>query len=1204
MSVATLETKVLYGLKTNVIGNAHFITDNDILYPVGNALAIHNFAQRRQRLLPLPDKNNINIIAISPNKKYVALCEINEKPTISVYDTHSLKRKKTLGIPYEAPGVTGFSCISFSYDSCYIAAVTGEPDQTMIYYLWEKGKVESSIKLINQQNHAAIINLIACNPNDVGIISIAGDYYFKLLTVSETIWRPYGFSKAENLLISSIVWLTTDRLLAGTRDGRILIIENGDLKSIYNISEITMINFKIREDFIIQPTVIASKSIEKNNIEDNEFSVNDIRCLISFPKGFAFGFGLKTLMVFERDGQHKYLKKHIFIVPTQVSCELISDHYKINSISINLSYDSLLVTTGWSQLFYAKIFDIDSLLEPEPLKILGYSLHNGPIGGISMCTWKSIFMTYGITDQSVRIWDYENESLIMIKQYNEEIFSISLHPIGLFCLIGFSDKLRFLTILIDDLLPTEEFSIRNCRSAEFSHGGHLFGAVNGNIIQIYRTIGFNNCFLLKGHTSKIEKMIWSQNDMKLITVGSESTIYVWDMSNGSRIGEIILKHVLLKSVAVTADGEIIYCIADDNKIREIRDSVILREFNIDNVTMNLLLMGNSDCLAFISSPNGAIMSFKYPFQEPLESKHFHIHSTNINCMTISFHEQIVVTSDEDGNLCLWRVIITEKNLNLRDITYTNEILISKNDLEDKIRLIQELNLRISELETEQEYKIRQIEVMHNEKMRLVHQGYCDAIEELKIRIDKLQEDRTNELNNINVEIVKLKASHEKSMQELMMNYDAKLINEYDKFMAFEKSSYTMKKNNETKLEEINMNNQRELERIIKKFTDQIHEKNIKFEELEEEMSYQMRLHDEIKTQIEDDADREIIEMRSNYENQLHEERQINLKLRGEAGVLSNRYTASQKTIDDIKRQIVQLKNECKQYQKIIQQFENNVLDLKNEVSERDTTIQEKEKYINNIQRNNQDLEKHKFVLNYKIRELKNQIEPRDSEIKDLKKKIQYIEMELVNLHKMNGILELQLNETREKKSAIKRELHLEIKKNQNDDIIMKKVQAGLADAITVIHDPVALKSIVKHLYQNYSTNKEFSQHRRADLEAQCEFARQRDQLERTVESLKKHIHRKTSSNRKSDTNNLQLLNENIEKPMTMQDIYLVKDLLIRADKYIKEIKMNNGGEKFNEIFETFNEFKMPFEECQRIIIALHNEIMTLMKKPENITLKD
>lgn len=68
MSVATLETKVLYGLKTNVIGNAHFITDNDILYPVGNALAIHNFAQRRQRLLPLPDKNNINIIAISPNK--------------------------------------------------------------------------------------------------------------------------------------------------------------------------------------------------------------------------------------------------------------------------------------------------------------------------------------------------------------------------------------------------------------------------------------------------------------------------------------------------------------------------------------------------------------------------------------------------------------------------------------------------------------------------------------------------------------------------------------------------------------------------------------------------------------------------------------------------------------------------------------------------------------------------------------------------------------------------------------------------------------------------------------------------------------------------------------------------------------------------------------------------------------------------------
>lgn len=68
MSVPILQSRVLYGLKTDVVGNVHYISDTDILYPVGSALAIHNFSQRRQRLLRLPDKRQINIIAVTPNK--------------------------------------------------------------------------------------------------------------------------------------------------------------------------------------------------------------------------------------------------------------------------------------------------------------------------------------------------------------------------------------------------------------------------------------------------------------------------------------------------------------------------------------------------------------------------------------------------------------------------------------------------------------------------------------------------------------------------------------------------------------------------------------------------------------------------------------------------------------------------------------------------------------------------------------------------------------------------------------------------------------------------------------------------------------------------------------------------------------------------------------------------------------------------------
>ena len=47
----------------------------------------------------------------------------------------------------------------------------------------------------------------------------------------------------------------------------------------------------------------------------------------------------------------------------------------------------------------------------------------------------------------------------------------------------------------------------------------------------------------------------------------------------------------------------------------------------------------------------------------------------------------------------------------------------------------------------------------------------------------------------------------------------------------------------------------------------------------------------------------------------------------------------------------------------------------------------KEKRIYDLKKKNQELEKFKFVLDYKIKELKKQIEPRENDIKIMKEQI-------------------------------------------------------------------------------------------------------------------------------------------------------------------------------------------------------------------------
>lgn len=346
----------------------------------------------------------------------------------------------------------------------------------------------------NVQNSASKVTSMSCNPNDTGIMALGGTFAFKFLTVSETLWRPYGFSKADNLIITTLTWLNTDRLLVGTSDGRILFLENGELKNIYKLADITFMNLKIKEDIAMQ------NQFSQTTLHDAEESHQEIRCLISFSRGFALALGYGTIVVFEKDGQHKYTKRNVYIIPPQVSSEEKNELYRVNTISSNPSSDKLLITTGWSQLFYATLWGPDLKVDPEPqlIDVMGHHLHHGPIGGISICTWKTHVVTFGEVDRSVRMWDYETESLIMVKQYLEDISCIFLHPTGLFCLIGFSDKLRYMSVLIDDFLALKEFSIRSCKIAAFSYGGHFFAAVNGNIIQVYSIMDFSVRHVLKG----------------------------------------------------------------------------------------------------------------------------------------------------------------------------------------------------------------------------------------------------------------------------------------------------------------------------------------------------------------------------------------------------------------------------------------------------------------------------------------------------------------------------------------------------------------------------------------------------------------------------------------------------------------------------------------------------------------------------------
>ena len=293
---------------------------------------------------------------------------------------------------------------------------------------------------------------------------------------------------------------------------------------------------------------------------------------------------------------------------------------KIMCIAVSPSEDTIVCSTDNCQLYSTQLSTSAIKGEDERLDIFSQSFHHGLITGMDTCIRKPLIVT-SASDHSVRVWNYLDSTSELIKYFPEEAFSVAIHPSGLYILVGFSDKLRLMNLLIDDIRPFREFAIRGCKECKFSNGGQYFAAIHGNSIQIYSTWSFENVCHLKGHIGKVRTISWSNDDLKLISAGMDGAIYEWSLkeigagsgNHGKREGENILKTCSYSCVVPTPDGKTIYAVGNDKTLKEVVDSQIVRELPSD-IVLSQIVLSHSGKMMFVG--NLSMIKLKGLLMEP------------------------------------------------------------------------------------------------------------------------------------------------------------------------------------------------------------------------------------------------------------------------------------------------------------------------------------------------------------------------------------------------------------------------------------------------------------------------------------------------------------------------------------------------------------------------------------------------------------
>merc|ERR1711912_182571 len=119
--------------------------------------------------------------------------------------------------------------------------------------------------------------------------------------------------------------------------------------------------------------------------------------------------------------------------------------------------------------------------------------------------------------------------------------------------------------------------------------------------------------------------------------------------------------------------------------------------------------------------------------------------------------------------------------------------------------------------------------------------------------------------------------HAKEMQDLESANNQKLMLEYERQM-----------------QEREEDRERSLEELTEYYETKLQESTTQLNQAHDEARQQSQEYEETKKQIEEDGDREILDIKNTFEKKLREEREANMKLKGETGIMRKKFTSLQK----------------------------------------------------------------------------------------------------------------------------------------------------------------------------------------------------------------------------------------------------------------------------------------------------------------------
>jgi uncharacterized coiled-coil DUF342 family protein len=579
-------------------------------------------------------------------------------------------------------------------------------------------------------------------------------------------------------------------------------------------------------------------------------------------------------------------------------------------------------------------------------------------------------------------------------------------------------------------LPPAPFYFAGCTEVKFSRGGQYFAAVHGNVILVYASLTGEYLQTLRGHNGKITSVTWAYNDATLVSVAADGAVYEWDMRDGKRAREIMLKGAHFSSVTSSKDGSTLFTVGDGGLVgpdgsysspapalREIdmNAGVVVREWLLPTHASGIVLSNSNPRLLFTATGEegkpGTIRSYQFPLTST-SANDFAGPACEVSRMILSHDDAYLFVGGSDGSVIVYDVRDSQGRVPVSEgaikMPWAEETLVTLADLEEKRTAVKELRDTVAELQSNASYNLRMKDMAFDDAMKRLAERTATEVEQLRQQADLLAEEKADSEKDFHEHLAAAEAKHRTEMQKREAMYQTKIMDEVEKFQALQAEVQSQSSAWKAKRDAAVESHTNMLATLVDSYERELAKVREKRDGLVKDVDGARTDWAEMKSQMENDLDDEAAGTRKAYQDRLDAEREQALKFKGENGIMKKKFAALQRDIEENKESIKGALNRQDGLRRVIEGLEKEISVLRGHIYERDLTIGDKEKRIYELKKKNQELEKFKFVLDYKIKELKGQVEPREAEIGALRAQIKEVDAELEAYHKTNTDLDTNI----------------------------------------------------------------------------------------------------------------------------------------------------------------------------------------------------